>query len=84
MSRIPGFFEFLLIYCSHVRGSAHSYSVLRGGFEPTGSIGDSKGRIEMIVGPMFAGKSTELMRRIRRHNLACRRYFYKSVPNLLS
>ena len=31
------------------------------------------GRIEMIVGPMFAGKSTELMRRIRRHKLAYRR-----------
>lgn len=31
------------------------------------------GRIEMIVGPMFAGKSTELMRRIRRHELAYRR-----------
>lgn len=28
------------------------------------------GRIEMILGPMFAGKSTELMRRMRRHKLA--------------
>lgn len=27
----------------------------------------------MILGPMFAGKSTELMRRIRRHRLANRR-----------
>jgi hypothetical protein len=34
---------------------------------------DEGGRIEMIVGPMFAGKSTELMRRIRRHKLAYRR-----------
>ena len=25
------------------------------------------GRIEMIIGPMFSGKSTELLRRIRRH-----------------
>lgn len=29
-----------------------------------------KGRIELIMGPMFAGKSTELMRRVRRHNIA--------------
>jgi len=28
------------------------------------------GRIELIVGPMFAGKSTELMRLVRRHKIA--------------
>ena len=28
------------------------------------------GRIELIVGPMFSGKSTELMRRLRRHSIA--------------
>ena len=39
-----------------------------GGFDGEG------GRIEMILGPMFAGKSTELMRRIRRHRLASRRW----------
>jgi thymidine kinase len=28
------------------------------------------GKIELIVGPMFAGKSTELIRRIKRHQIA--------------
>ena len=37
---------------------------------------ENTGRIEIIVGPMFAGKSTELMRSIRRHNLACRRSLF--------
>jgi thymidine kinase len=27
---------------------------------------NQRGRIEMIMGPMFAGKSTELLRRIKR------------------
>lgn len=30
-------------------------------------------RVELIVGPMFSGKSTELQRRLRRHALAGRR-----------
>ena len=30
----------------------------------------SVGRVELICGPMFAGKSTELLRRLRRHDLA--------------
>jgi len=29
-----------------------------------------KGHIELIIGPMFAGKSTELMRRMKRHEVA--------------
>ena len=29
-----------------------------------------KGRIEIIMGPMFAGKSTELLRRMKRHEIA--------------
>lgn len=29
-----------------------------------------KGHIELIIGPMFAGKSTELLRRVRRHEIA--------------
>ncbi|KAK2964246.1 putative Thymidine kinase [Blattamonas nauphoetae] len=29
-----------------------------------------QGRIELIIGPMFSGKTTELMRRITRHRLA--------------
>jgi len=29
-----------------------------------------KGSIEMIIGPMFAGKSTELLRRVRRLEIA--------------
>lgn len=33
------------------------------------------GRIELIIGPMFAGKTTELMRRLRRENFARRSCF---------
>jgi thymidine kinase len=36
-------------------------------------LGQGLGRIELIVGPMFAGKTTELLRRLRRHELAGRR-----------
>jgi hypothetical protein len=43
---------------------------LRGGAEER--TYEEGGRIEMIVGPMFAGKSTELMRRIRRHKVRAR------------
>lgn len=35
--------------------------------------GAMAGRIELILGPMFAGKSTELMRRVKRHRIAGRR-----------
>jgi thymidine kinase len=31
------------------------------------------GKIEVIFGPMFSGKSTELLRRIRRHAAASRK-----------
>ncbi len=31
------------------------------------------GRIELIMGPMFAGKSTELLRRVKRHEIATRK-----------
>jgi thymidine kinase len=33
------------------------------------------GRLEVILGPMFSGKSTELIRRIRRHTIAKQRCF---------
>lgn len=33
----------------------------------------SEGRIEMIIGPMFAGKSTELIRRVTRHEISGKR-----------
>ena len=33
----------------------------------------TKGRIELIIGPMFSGKSTELLRRMRRHQIANRK-----------
>ena len=36
-------------------------------------LGQGLGRVELIVGPMFAGKTTELLRRLRRHELAGRR-----------
>lgn len=34
-------------------------------------VGDSyTGRIEMVVGPMFSGKTSELIRRLKRHSIA--------------
>ena len=35
-----------------------------------GSPGRPRGQIQVIFGPMFSGKSTELMRRVRRFQLA--------------
>ena len=29
-----------------------------------------EGRIEVVFGPMFSGKSSELIRRVRRHQIA--------------
>ena len=43
-------------------------------FEP--HYKQQKGRIELIMGPMFAGKSTELMRRVRRHNISGKKTLY--------
>lgn len=37
--------------------------------EPCGSGGE----IQLIIGPMFSGKSSELLRRIRRYTIAKRR-----------
>lgn len=37
---------------------------------PTKHLPKLKGHIELIIGPMFAGKSTELMRRMKRHEIA--------------
>lgn len=34
---------------------------------------EKRGRIELILGPMFSGKSTELLRRLRRHELASKK-----------
>ncbi len=33
-------------------------------------MASERGSIELIIGPMFAGKSTELQRRMRRHTIA--------------
>ena len=35
--------------------------------------GAHAGSLEVIFGPMFSGKSTELQRRLRRHTVASRR-----------
>ena len=40
----------------------------RGGFKF--ACAQQKGRVEVIVGPMFSGKSSELFRRVRRHSYA--------------
>ncbi len=39
------------------------------------------GRIEVILGPMFSGKSTELLRRIRRHTIANQKCFVIKYKN---
>jgi ABC-type phosphate/phosphonate transport system ATPase subunit len=35
-----------------------------------------RGKIEMIIGPMFAGKSTELLRRMNRHKFSGKSCLY--------
>jgi len=35
-----------------------------------------RGKIEMIIGPMFAGKSTELLRRMNRHKFSGKNCLY--------
>ena len=35
-----------------------------------------KGFLELIIGPMFAGKSTELLRRVRRHGISGKTCLY--------
>ena len=35
-----------------------------------------KGRIEMVIGPMFAGKSTELLRRVQKHRVSGKKCLY--------
>ena len=35
-----------------------------------------KGSLEMIIGPMFAGKSTELLRRVQRHAISGKRCLF--------
>ena len=69
--RVDHDLEVAALECSSGVRGAHP---LRGGSGDGMQAEDAAcGRIEMIVGPMFAGKSTELMRRIRRHELAYRR-----------
>jgi thymidine kinase len=38
-----------------------------------GPMSDERGRVEVIAGPMFAGKTEELLRRVRRASIAGRR-----------
>lgn len=35
-----------------------------------------RGSLEMILGPMFAGKSTELLRRMQRHEISGKKCLY--------
>jgi hypothetical protein len=35
-----------------------------------------RGSLEMIIGPMFAGKSTELLRRMQRHEISGKKCLY--------
>jgi len=45
---------------------------LNNGFSSSGSLknGGSRGQIQLILGPMFSGKSTELIRRLKRYQVA--------------
>ncbi len=49
-----------------------------GSTAPPSAIGTAPdcGHIELIIGPMFAGKSTELLRRVNRLEIAGRRCLY--------
>eukprot|EP00937_MAST-01D_sp_MAST-1D-sp2_P007965 g7965.t1 len=42
-------------------------------FSSVGGAAAHAGQIQLIVGPMFAGKSTEMLRRVRRFELAAKR-----------
>ena len=42
----------------------------KGGIPAHHQLPKLKGHIELIIGPMFAGKSTELLRRMKRHEVA--------------
>ena len=46
------------------------------GVSPTGAV--QGGEIQLILGPMFSGKTTELLRRVRRHKAAARSCFLVS------
>ena len=35
-----------------------------------------KGMLDLIIGPMFAGKSTELLRRVKRHSISGKSCLY--------
>ena len=37
---------------------------------------DFRGTLELIIGPMFAGKSTELLRRVKRHAISGKNCLY--------
>ena len=39
------------------------------GNQKNSNRGRKKGSIELILGPMFSGKSTELMRRLKRYQV---------------
>ncbi|KAG1704424.1 Thymidine kinase, cytosolic [Nymphon striatum] len=43
--------------------------------------GQQKGRIQLIIGPMFSGKTTELMRRLRRFQMANRNFLLIKYAN---
>ena len=57
-------FNFFLFNLSIVHAS--SFSLPFPGISPPPAVNQT-GRIELIIGPMFAGKSTELLRRTRRY-----------------
>jgi hypothetical protein len=45
----------------------------RGAFAAMDEVSHELGHIQLIIGPMFSGKTTEMLRRIRRYTIAKRR-----------
>ena len=59
--------------CVSPQVSTNSSSTATMGGRPRPMQQKEEGRIEMIIGPMFAGKSTELIRRVTRHEISGKR-----------
>jgi len=76
--RLQGLCAAALIGACSARALAGSGTVMPQPFSEADSLGGGEydGRIELITGPMFSGKSTELLRRLKRYRSA-------GIPELL-
>lgn len=48
-----------------------------------GAPSPPRGRVELVIGPMFSGKSTELLRRIRRYRFARKECLYVPLAGVV-